>query len=147
MSIKDPSTQDPTPNPTGVFATLQARDAEAMLSFLLALGFVENVVHREGGQILHAQLDWPAGGAVMFGGRRPGRPWSREPGTAGTYLVAEDIDDVYARAESTGAEIIRPLQGTDYGAREFTLRDAEGNLWSIGTYPGEPRDAHRGPTR
>lgn len=138
-STQDPSTQPPPPNPTGVFATLRARDAEAMRSFLLTLGFVENVVHRDGEQITHAQLDWPAGGAVMLGSHRPGQPWSCEPGTAGIHLVAEDIDDVHARAVGTGVEIIRPLEDTDYGAREFTLRDAEGNLWSIGTYPGEPR--------
>ena len=28
---------------------------------------------------------------------------------------------------------------TDYGSREFGLRDPEGNLWSFGTYRGEPR--------
>lgn len=133
------SIRNTVPNPTGVFATLQARDTEAMLKFLLGLGFVENAVHRDGEQIAHAQLDWPAGGAVMFGSHRPDEPWSREPGTAGTYLVTDDIDGLHARVENTGAEIIRPLQDTDYGSREFTVRDAEGNLWSIGTYPGEPR--------
>jgi uncharacterized glyoxalase superfamily protein PhnB len=27
----------------------------------------------------------------------------------------------------------------DYGSREFTARDPEGNHWSFGTYRGEPR--------
>ena len=28
---------------------------------------------------------------------------------------------------------------TDYGSRDFTVRDPEGNLWSFGTYRGAPR--------
>jgi len=30
---------------------------------------------------------------------------------------------------------------TDYGSHGFTARDPEGNLWSFGTYRGEPRKA------
>lgn len=37
----------------------------------------------------------------------------------------------------TGAEILTELADTDYGSREFSLSDPEGNLWSFGTYPGE----------
>jgi uncharacterized glyoxalase superfamily protein PhnB len=39
------------------------------------------------------------------------------------------------------ADVIRPLADTDYGSREFTVRDPEGNLWSFGTYPGTPAPA------
>ena len=28
---------------------------------------------------------------------------------------------------------------TDYGSRDFSARDPEGNRWSFGTYRGEPR--------
>jgi uncharacterized glyoxalase superfamily protein PhnB len=35
---------------------------------------------------------------------------------------------------AAGAEIIRPLQDTPYGSREFALRDPEGHSWSVGTY-------------
>ena len=27
----------------------------------------------------------------------------------------------------------------DYGSREYSAPDLEGNLWSFGTYRGEPR--------
>jgi uncharacterized glyoxalase superfamily protein PhnB len=27
-----------------------------------------------------------------------------------------------------------PLRDTEYGAREYSARDPEGNLWSFGTY-------------
>jgi uncharacterized glyoxalase superfamily protein PhnB len=29
---------------------------------------------------------------------------------------------------------VRELIDTDYGSREFSVRDPEGNLWSFGTY-------------
>jgi len=38
-----------------------------------------------------------------------------------------------------GATIARPPADTDYGSRDFAARDPEGNLWSFGTYRGEPR--------
>ncbi|WP_226345228.1 VOC family protein [Agilicoccus flavus] len=125
---------------TRVFPAFQSHDPDALLAFLTgALGFVENTVHRDDdGVVVHAQVDWPGGGAVMFGRHRPDQQWCREPGTAGVYLVASDIDAVHERARAAGADVARGLEETDYGAREFTVRDPEGNLWSIGTYEGEP---------
>jgi hypothetical protein len=32
-----------------------------------------------------------------------------------------------------GAEIVRELNDTDYGSREYVCRDLEPNLWSFGT--------------
>ena len=35
----------------------------------------------------------------------------------------------------TDAEaVVRELSDTDYGSREFSVRDPEGNVWSFGTY-------------
>ena len=31
------------------------------------------------------------------------------------------------------------LHDTDYGSRDFTIEDQEGNRWAFGTYPGAPR--------
>jgi uncharacterized glyoxalase superfamily protein PhnB len=53
--------------------------------------------------------------------------------------VSDDVDALYERAKQAGAEITRELIDTDYGSRDFTARDPEGNLWSFGTYRGEPR--------
>jgi len=53
------------------------------------------------------------------------------------YVYVEDVDAHHARARAAGAEIVRPLQDTDYGSREYSVRDLEGHLWSFGTYhPG-----------
>jgi uncharacterized glyoxalase superfamily protein PhnB len=140
------TTNSPLP-PTRLFLAFQARDARAEIRFLCdVLGFVENlVVPGEGDTVAHAQLDWPGGGAVMLGTHRPDAEFQREPGSLGAYLVLDDseLDQVMARAqvEGSGARIVQPLRAPDYGGRELTLADPDGNLWSIGTYPGEPSAA------
>ena len=58
--------------------------------------------------------------------------------TQSVYVVVEDTDAHHARAKAAGAEIVRELQETDYGSREYSARDSEGHLWHFGTYrPGE----------
>ena len=65
--------------------------------------------------------------------------WPLRPGSFGAYVVTADPDAVHARAKAAGAEITSELHETDYGSRDFAARDPEGNRWSFGTYPGEPR--------
>jgi uncharacterized glyoxalase superfamily protein PhnB len=56
----------------------------------------------------------------------------------GVYVIVDDdIDAHYEHATSAGAEIVRPLQDTSYGSRDYLARDPEGNLWSFGTYRPE----------
>lgn len=129
---------DETRNEPMVWQTLRCRDARALIDHLTGLGFVETVRHQDGDLVAHAELRWPEGGGVMLGDDRPGGTWKREPGTAGTYVVTTRIDEVRERARAVGAEVVQELQDTDYGSREFAVRDPEGNLWSFGTYPGEP---------
>jgi uncharacterized glyoxalase superfamily protein PhnB len=35
-----------------------------------------------------------------------------------------------------GVEVLQELHDTDYGSHEFGVRDADGNLWTVGTYRG-----------
>ena len=130
-----------TPQAPNVWPAFRARDARALIDFLVeAFGFVENVAYEEGGVIAHAQLDWPEGGGIMLGDDRPGASeWTRAPGTAGAYVVTADIDALHARALAAGAEILEGPIEREYGSRDFIARDPEGNLWSFGTYPGQPR--------
>ncbi|MGX7676636.1 VOC family protein [Plantactinospora sp. DSM 117369] len=43
---------------------------------------------------------------------------------------------MYARAVAAGAEVVQEPRDTDYGSRDFLVRDPEGNRWSFGTYRG-----------
>jgi uncharacterized glyoxalase superfamily protein PhnB len=127
--------------PPQVWPTLRANDARALIRFLVeAFGFTETVVHGEGDRVDHAELSWPLGGGIMLGSNRgPDDRWALRPGTFGAYVVADDIDALHERAVRAGAEITQPPTTTDYGSRDFAARDPEGNLWSFGTYRGEPR--------
>ena len=62
------------------------------------------------------------------------------PGTSGAYVVADDIDALHGRIAAAGAEITRAPHDTDYGSRDFAIRDPEGNHWSFGSYRGAPVD-------
>ena len=132
---------DTTPPPQ-VWPTLRARDARRLIRFLVdAFGFEETAVYGEGDRVDHAELSWPLGGGIMLGSASddPADPWPLRPGTFGAYAVTDDPDTLYARATAAGAEVTRALNESDYGSREFSVRDPEGNSWSFGTYRGEPR--------
>jgi uncharacterized glyoxalase superfamily protein PhnB len=133
---------DKTPPPQ-VWPTLRARDARALIRFLVdAFGFEETVVYGEGDVVHHAQLSWPPGGGIMLGSARSdttGDDWPVQPGTFGGYVVTDEPDALFARAAAAGAEVITELHETDYGSRDFAVRDPEGNRWSFGTYRGEAR--------
>ncbi|MGC2409392.1 MAG: hypothetical protein WA441_05210 [Methyloceanibacter sp.] len=38
------------------------------------------------------------------------------------------------RAKAAGAEIVIDIQTQDYGGRDYTTRDVEGNVWTFGSY-------------
>jgi uncharacterized glyoxalase superfamily protein PhnB len=135
------ATDDSTPPPQ-VWPTLRARDARALIRFLVdVVGFEETAVYGEGNRVDHAELSWPLGGGVMLGSVRGDESdgWPIPPGSAGCYVVVDEPDALFARIRSGGAEVSAELHDTDYGSRDFAIRDPEGNRWSFGTYRGEPR--------
>jgi uncharacterized glyoxalase superfamily protein PhnB len=131
--------QPPAPQ---VWPSLQATDALALIDFYVTtFGFIKTAVYADGDQVAHAQLDWPEGGGIMLGSHKPDAEWSRQPGTFGAYVVTDHVDELFEKVKSSGATITRELIDQDYGSREFACTDPEGNLWSFGTYRGEPRAA------
>jgi uncharacterized glyoxalase superfamily protein PhnB len=120
---------------------LRYEDPSTALEWLTkAFGFEHGEVHTNGdGNVVHAEIRF-ADGMVMLGpaGRNDlGMKTPREVGavTAGVYLIVDDgIDAHYERAVAAGAEVVQPVDDTDYGSRNYTVRDPEGNLWSFGTY-------------
>jgi uncharacterized glyoxalase superfamily protein PhnB len=123
---------------TTFFFTLRYRDARRAYAWLSdAFGFEPGVIYPESGdRVDHAEMYFGSGG-IMFG-QSSG---ISTPGVAadatdrpGVYAVVEDIDAHFGRARAAGAEITRELRDTDYGSREYTALDFEGNPWSFGTY-------------
>lgn len=128
--------------PPQVWPSLRARDASALIRFLVeAFGFEETVVYRDGDRVAHAELAWPPGGGIMLGSVPEGEEDTSplRPGSFAGYVVTDDPDGLYSRAKAAGARVIRPLHDTDYGSRDFAAADPEGNHWYFGTYPGAPR--------
>lgn len=128
----------------GVWPTLVYRDGQEGMRFLTeALGF-EKIAEYAGerpGSIAHAELRWPGGGGVMVSSGRDDKDDEfgiLKDRTMSVYLVTDDPDPLFGRAIGGGAVVVRPLRDEDYGSRGFTVRDHEGNLWSIGTYAGKP---------
>jgi uncharacterized glyoxalase superfamily protein PhnB len=114
-------------------------DPYAARAWLRALGFTEGIVvpGEADGRIRHSEMLWPEGGRVMVHSRDQADDTFDTPlGAASVYVVCDDPDAVLARAEALGAEVLRPMEDTDYGSRGFSVRDAEGNRWSFGTYAG-----------
>jgi uncharacterized glyoxalase superfamily protein PhnB len=143
-------TENETQTPTGtvpppqVWPSLRARDARALIRYLVdVFGFEETVVHGEGDVVQHAELAWPEGGGVMLGSVREPAPdafdFGLPPGSFGAYVVSDHVEELHRRAVAAGADVVLPLTVTDYGSTDFAVRDPEGNLWSFGTYRGEPR--------
>ena len=111
-------------------------------------GFERHAVYPgPNGTVGHAELRL-GGGMIMLGSEKDdayGRGF-KSPGdlgdveTRGVYVIVADADEVYARAKAAGGRIVRQIQNTDYGSREFTVKDPEGHSWSVGTY--DPWAAH-----
>jgi uncharacterized glyoxalase superfamily protein PhnB len=129
-----------------IFPALRYHDANAAIEWLKhAFGFQEKAVYRnEDGAVNHAELALGTG-LVMLGQSRPdgwlggGTP-DGLASTTSIYIVVADPDAHYKRARAAGAKIVRDLTNENYGSREYSARDPEGNLWSFGTY--DPYDDH-----
>ena len=120
-----------------IFPALRYRDPDAAIDWLArAFGFTEKVVYRgDDGSVQHAELAFGDGNLIMLGGVREDGGASDAPASRITlYLVVEDPDTHHDRAQAAGAQIVRELQDMDYGSREYSARDPEGNVWSFGTY-------------
>ena len=119
-----------------IFPALKYDNAPAAIDWLQkAFGFEKKfVVPGDNNTVAHAELRNGAGMIMMGSGGKPdpANPWSNEP--FGIYVRVKDVDAHYARAKAAGAEIVRPLADTPYGAREYSARVCDGHLWSFGTY-------------
>ncbi|MDH6538773.1 VOC family protein [Streptomyces sp. SPB4] len=121
-----------------VFPTLLYRDAKAAIRQLTeAFGFTQVAVYEgDDGAVMHAELAY-GNGAVMLGSKGRGGAFDKAmegAGPSGVYLVVDDVDAHHRRAAEHGVEILMEPTDQDYGSRDYMARDAEGNVWSFGTY-------------
>jgi uncharacterized glyoxalase superfamily protein PhnB len=141
-------TSSATQSKSTVMPAMRYKDAPAAIEWLCRVfGFERHAVYANpDGTIAHAELAL-GGGMIMLGsqkddihGRRFKAPDEVGAETRSVYIVVSDADEVFARAQAAGGEIIRQIENMDYGSREFTVKDPEGHSWSAGTY--DPWAAH-----
>lgn len=126
--MSDTSATD-TRTASGIAPCVRYRDERAAMEWLQeAFGFAEHAIYEnEDGDIAHAELRLESSILMIGSGPDTDEPFS-------LYVTVEDVDAHHARAVAAGAEIIRPLQDTDYGSREYGVRDLDGHVWYFGTY-------------
>lgn len=122
-----------TGGPT-LFPGMRYTDAPAAIEFLTrAFGFRElERIENPDGTIAHAELGYGTG-VLMLGSDRDDR-LGRRAGTGWLYMAVDDLDGHFRRARDAGAEIVAEPYDTDYGSRDYTALDPEGNQWYFGTY-------------
>jgi uncharacterized glyoxalase superfamily protein PhnB len=122
-----------------IFPILRYNDARSAIRWLCAtFGFVELFSVPESGQtVRHAQLKLGTN-VIMLGSVRPDdgmtSPQVLGVATQALCVYVGDLDAHFERARSAGAEIMSPPKDTDFGSREYHVRDLEGHLWTFGTY-------------
>lgn len=118
--------------------TLLYTDAKAAIQQLTeAFGFTQVAAYEgEDGAVVHAELSY-GNGVVMLGSKGTGGVFDKAmeaAGPAGVYVVVDDVDAHHRRAVEHGVEVLMEPTDQDYGSRDYMARDAEGNVWSFGTY-------------
>jgi len=125
-----------------VYPSLIYDDAEAAIKWLCrAFGFeLRFKVPGESGRIEHSELTF--GNAVLMVSSPKEETRRVSPRTAqglpqALSLYVADPDAHYATAMAARAQLVRPLQDEEYGARGYMVTDPEGHLWYFGNYrPG-----------
>ena len=134
-----------------IIPTFRYHNAPAAIDWLCQVfGFERHAVYPgPDNTISHAELTL-GDGMIMLGSHKDdtyaqGYKSPAELGgyeTRSGYLVVPDVEPVYDRARAAGAIILREPQSTDYGSREFSLKDLEGHSWAVGTYnPWPPQNS------
>lgn len=129
---------------SSVWPVLHYDDTRSALRFLVdVFGFREVIaVADDEGEVVHAELDWPGGGSLVFGSTKHtdsvhGR---MQAGASAVYLVTEDVDAVYERVRAARGKVLEAPHETEFGSGgasyTCTAQDPEGNLWTFGTYRG-----------
>lgn len=118
-----------------VFPCLTFRDAKASIEWLeRVLGAERVAVYEDGdGRVAHAEIR--IGSSLIMAGDETAGSKATPPGVSVVYVVVEDADAAYGRARAAGAEVTEPVD-QDYGSRDVTVTDPDGNRWSLGTYKG-----------
>jgi uncharacterized glyoxalase superfamily protein PhnB len=131
-----------------IYAALRYRDAAAAIDWLeRAFGFQTTARHEGAdGTIAHAELRLGESLVMLGHGAEDLQDPPESPRAARVtiYVAVENVDALHERAQAAGADVSE-LTEQDYGSRDFSARDLEGNHWAFGTYVPDPQAAAASP--
>lgn len=101
------------------------------LAFLAAIFDVVELrrVMGEDGSVKHAEVR--VGDSVLMMGERASAVLA-----GSIHIYVPDVDDIYRKALEAGATSLSEPRDLPYGDRSAGIRDAQGNLWWLGTHRG-----------
>ncbi len=119
-----------------IFPILRYNDARAAIAWLCAaFGFAESFSVPESGPLVrHAQLKLGTN-IIMLGSVRKDdgmvSPQTLGACTQSLCVYVKDVDSHFERVLAAGANIVSPPKNTDFGSREYHVRDLEGHPWTF----------------
>ena len=118
-----------------VVPVLRVSSRATLNQWVLAFGLEPVLVMGEGDVVDHAELR--LGDGWIMAGTMKDNAFDAALGGTVTYWSLPDaaaVDALHVRAVAAGAESLMEPYAPVYGGRECSLRDADGNVWSFGTY-------------
>lgn len=103
----------------------------ATLAFLMATFDAVELrrVANDDGSVKHAEVR--IGDSVLMMGER-----ASASVTSSVHVYVPNVDDTYHKALKAGAVSLSEPRDLPYGDRSAGIRDAQGNLWWLGTHLG-----------
>jgi uncharacterized glyoxalase superfamily protein PhnB len=122
-----------------IYPVLKYTDAHAAIDFLeRAFGFQRHAIHEnDDGAVVHAELRFGDQVAMVSSAGAGDPMFDQGAGRTTVYVAVDEVDSLHDTAAAAGADIVMAPTDQDYGSRDFSARDPEGNIWSFGTYRPE----------
>ena len=121
-----------------IFPILRYNDARAAIRWLCeTFGFELRISIPEDGEFVrHAQLSLGSNIVMIGSSRNDGidSPQTVGRSTQALCVFIPDVDKHFKKVQMRNVEITTPLYVTDFGAREFHVRDPEGHLWIFSSF-------------
>jgi len=123
---------------------LTVRDARAALDFYArAFGFQRRSETKgDDDSLLHVEMSWQEA-LIMFGPEGAYGSPTRAPvslgvhSPVGLYVYCDDVDTLWLKATTAGAQSEIPPTNMFWGDRMCKLIDPDGHVWSFATHQGE----------
>lgn len=127
--------------PTDIMPTFRYRDCAAAITWLVdVLGCTEGSINGDPtGVVGHGELSYGTGMLMVgsFPDQVSGDMPDMDLGHASTYLINDDeaaVERTWQATQDAQAPVVQPFTRQPYGGVSFTVRDPEGQYWTVGSY-------------